>query len=398
MQRDGRIGQAYPGLKVLLPLIAGIGFSTLIPGGTGAYVALSLMILLACIVLGFLRGRQDTGHFVLGWNLAFVLLWLALGALVGLYSEQQKEDSFPEEKLGYQAVLLTQPQPTAKTMRAEALVLRRFSEDSLWMSGKKIRLSLWKDTVSMRLKVGDALSFRASVQPLRPLGNPYEFDYAGYLKRAGFVGEAMLFQKQWQVIPRKSEDYISLYREVSLWQRTKLFFLTLRQQVVERMKADGLSGETFAVYAALTMGEKAFLSEDTEDLYSRTGTTHILALSGMHLSILMFFFYYLFAHGLKYSRWRWVFCFLAVMLVWSYTLLAGLPVSLVRASVMYSFSMCGMMIYRRGFTLNILFWTASLMLLIDPDTLRDVGFQLSFAAMLGILLLQKRIESLLRFR
>ena len=146
------------------------------------------------------------------------------------------------------------------------------------------------------------------------------------------------------------------------------------------------------------MGEKAFLSEKTEDLYSRTGTTHILALSGMHLSILMFFFYYLFAHGLKYSRWRWVFCFLAVMLVWSYTLLAGLPVSLVRASVMYSLSMCGMMMYRRGFTLNILFWTASLMLLIDPDTLRDVGFQLSFAAMLGILLLQKRIESLLRFR
>lgn len=398
MQRDGRIGQAYPGLKVLLPLIAGIGFSTLITGGTGTYVALSLMILLACIVLGFLKARQDTGHFVLGWNLTFVWLWLALGALVGLYSEERKDDSFPEEKLGYQAVLLTQPQPTAKTMRAEALVLRRFSEDSLWMSGKKIRLSLWKDTASMRLKVGDALSFRASVQPLRPSGNPYEFDYAGYLKRAGFVGEAMLFQTQWQVIPRRSEEYTSLYQEVSLWQRTKLFFLTLRQQVVERMKADGLSGETFAVYAALTMGEKAFLSEETEDLYSRTGTTHILALSGMHLSILMFFFYYLFAHGLKYSRWRWVFCFLAVMLVWSYTLLAGLPVSLVRASVMYSFSMCGMMMHRRGFTLNILFWTASLMLLIDPDTLRDVGFQLSFAAMLGILLLQKRIEGLLRFR
>ena len=304
MQRDGRIGQAYPGLKVLLPLIAGIGFSTLIPGGTGAYVALSLMILLACIVLGFLRGRQDTGHFVLGWNLAFVLLWLALGTLVGLYSEQQKEDSFPEEKLGYQAILLTQPQQTAKTMRAEALVLRRFSEDSLWTSGKKIRLSLWKDTASMRLKVGDALSFRASVQPLRPSGNPYEFDYAGYLKRAGFVGEAMLFQKQWQVIPRKSEDYISLYREVSLWQRTKLFFLTLRQQVVEQMKADGLSGETFAVYAALTLCTKSSFN-----LFPKHRTDCITHNSVKHTSCLLCVYkVHVYLPCLFYALFNGIFC------------------------------------------------------------------------------------------
>lgn len=398
MQRDGHIGQAYPGLKVLLPLLAGIGFSTLETGGSGTYVALALMILLACIVLGFLKSKHGTGHFVLGWNLAFFLLWFSLGAFVRLYSKKQKDYSFPEEKQGYQVILLTQPQPTAKTMRAEALVLYRFSEDSLWAPKRKIRLSLWKDTASMRLTVGDALSFRASVRPLRPSGNPYEFDYASYLKRAGFVGEAMLFQQSWESIPRESGDYARLYQEVPLWQRTKLFFLTLRQELVKQMRADGLSGEAFAVYAALTMGEKAFLSKETEELYSRTGTTHILALSGMHLSILMFFFYYIFAHGLKYSRWRWCFCFLAVILVWSYTLLAGMPVSLVRASVMYTFSLCGMMMLRRGFSLNILFWTASLMLLVDPDTLLDVGFQLSFAAMLGILLLQKRIESMVHFR
>lgn len=398
MQRDGRIGQAYPGLKVLLPLIAGIGYSTLVTGGTGTYVALFLTILLACILLGFQKAQQNTSHFILRWNLAFFFLWFALGALVGFYSEHQKDFSFPEDDQGYEVVLLTQPQPTAKTMRTEALVLRRFSEDSLWTSGKKIRLSLWKDTASMHLNVGDALSFRASVQPLRPSGNPYEFDYSGYLKRAGFVGEAMLFPRQWQIVSRDSEEYRGIYHELSLWLRMKLFFLARRQQLVEQMKADGLEGEAFAVYAALAMGEKAFLSKDTEELYSRTGTTHILALSGMHLSILMFFFYYIFAHGLKYSRWRWGFCLLAVMLVWAYTLLAGLPVSLVRASVMYTFSICGMMMHRRGFGLNILFWTAALMLLVDPDTLRDVGFQLSFAAMAGILLFQKSIENLIHFR
>lgn len=397
MQRDGRIAQAYPGLKVLLPLLVGIGCSALGTGGTGAYAALFSMILLACMVLGFGKAKHYTGHFVWVWNLAFAVFWASLGMLVGLYSREQKDFQLPDTEQGYQVILLSQSQETAKTVRAEALVLQRFSEDSLWLSEEKIRLSLWKDSVSKQLKVGDALTFWASVHPLRPSGNPYEFDYAAYLKREGFVGEAMVFARQWQLLSRETEAYTRLYSRMSLWQRTKLYFLDLRQQLVEQMRADGLRGEAFAVYAALAMGEKAFLSKETEELYAQTGTSHVLALSGMHLGILMFFFYYVFAHGLKYTHWRWVFCFLAVMLVWAYTLLAGMPVSLVRASVMYSFSICGMMMHRRGFTLNILFWTASLMLLADPDTLYDVGFQLSFSAMLGILLLQRRIEGLFRF-
>lgn len=233
MQRDGRIAQAYPGLKVLLPLLVGIGCSALGTGGTGAYAALFSMILLACMVLGLGKAKHYTGHFVWVWNLAFAVFWASLGMLVGLYSREQKDFQLPDTEQGYQVILLSQPQETAKTVRAEALVLQRFSEDSLWLSEEKIRLSLWKDSVSKQLKVGDALTFRASVHPLCPSGNPYEFDYAAYLKREGFVGEAMLFARQWQLLSRETEAYTRLYSRMSLWQRTKLYFLDLRQQLVE---------------------------------------------------------------------------------------------------------------------------------------------------------------------
>lgn len=398
MQYKRNIGQAYPGLRVLLPLLLGIGLSAFYIGGIEYYVFLLLVLMVACVVLGFWKSQHDTSRYIVVWTSVFVSLWVVLGFVVGCFSFLQKTHTLPETKQGYQVLLLSQPQETEKTLRAEALILTRFSKDSLWRSTEKIQLSVWKDTASLDLSVGDMLIFSSSISPLRTSGNPYEFDYAAYLKRSGIVGQAMLFQGQWQVVPRDSKEYAVLYRTVSWSDRVRLFFLRLRQDLVNRLREDGLRGEAFSVYAALAVGEKAFLSSETEELYSRTGTTHILALSGMHLGILMFVFYYAFSHGLKYTRWKWLFGFLAFVLIWSYTLLAGMPVSLVRASIMYSFSIYGMMMHRRGFTLNILFWTASLMLLADPDTLYDVGFQLSFAAMLGILVLQKPIETLFHFR
>lgn len=398
MLREVSIWQAYPGLKVLLPLLFGIILSAGLAGSLLVYVGLLAAAMIACMVLVLLERKHHAGSFVTWWGVVFAAVWFFLGLLAGSWSTAQKNRTFPSDCCLYEAVLLTQPQPTAKTARAEAKILCRMNGDSLWHTDGNIQLSVWKDSLSEQLSAGDALLFRAAVEPLMASGNPYEFDYAAYLKRGGMQGEVMLFRQDWKTIPRESREYDRLYGRLSVWQRTKLFFLTCRQKLVAQMRHDGLQGEAFSVYAALTLGEKTFLSEDTEELYSRTGTTHVLALSGMHLGILMFFFYYVFAHGLKYTRWRWLLCFLAVSLIWAYTLLAGLPVSLVRASVMYSFSLCGMMMYRRRFTLNVLFWTAVAMLLVDPDTWRDVGFQLSFAAMLGILLLQRRIESLLPVR
>lgn len=392
------IWQAYPGLKVLLPLLFGIILSAGLAGSLPVYAGLFAAAMIACMVLVLLERKRHAGSFVTWWGLVFAVLWFLLGLLTGSWRAAQRNRTFPPERCLYEAVLLTQPQATAKTVRAEARILCRMRGDSLWHTDGNIQLSVWKDSLSERLSAGDALLFCSAVEPLVPSGNPYEFDYAAYLKRKGVQGEVMLFRQDWQVIPRESREYDRLYGRLSGWQRTKLFFLACRQKLVARMRRDGLQGEAFSVYAALTLGEKAFLSEETEELYSRTGTSHILALSGMHLGILMFFFYYVFAHGLKYTRWRWLLCLVAVSLIWAYTLLAGLPVSLVRASVMYSFSLCGMMMYRRRFTLNVLFWTAVAMLLVAPDTWRDVGFQLSFSAMLGILLLQRRIENLLPVR
>lgn len=392
MLREVSVWQAYPGLKVLLPLLFGIILSAGLAESMSVYVGLLAAVITACIVLVLLERKRHAGSFAFLWGIVFTLLWFFLGLLAGVRNTAQKNKTFSQAPCFYEAVLLTQPQATAKTMRAEAKILSRMEGDSVWYTDGNIRLSVWKDSLSSRLSAGDALLFHASVNPLVASGNPYEFDYASYLKREGMQGEVMLFRQQWKPVARESAAYERLFRRLSVWQKTKLFFLNCRQYLVEQMRRDGLQGEAFSVYAALTMGEKAFLSDATEELYARTGTSHVLALSGMHLGILMFFFYYVFAHGLKYTRWRWPFCLLAVSLIWAYTLLAGLPVSLVRASVMYSFSLCGMMMFRRRFTLNVLFWTAFLMLLADPDTWRDVGFQLSFSAMLGILLLQRRIE------
>lgn len=390
--------QAYPALKALLPLVAGIGFSAQYMSGTNFLAFYFLSAVTACLALGFLSLRCQTSRFVVCWHLFFFLFWLSVGGWLQNRNLESTSRVWPQEKIVGQAVLLSSPREGFKTIRADAILLTSLHRDTLCQTSDIVSMTLLKDSLSKQLQAGDALTFYSTVRALRAGGNPYEFDYTSYLKRSGVVGNVLLYPGSWQPIARVSEEHQALLFRLGIWTRIKLYFMTLRQSLVSRMQSDGLDGDAFSVYAALTLGDKSHLSREIKELYAQTGTSHILALSGMHLGILLFFFYYVLGHGIKYTRWKWPFCLVALMLVWFYTLLAGLPVSLVRATVMYTFSLCGMLLCRKRFTLNILYWTAVVMLLFQPSCLFDVGFQLSFSAMLGILLFQKRIEDMINMR
>lgn len=396
MQEEKRL-QAYPALKVLIPFLLGLVFSVGIDRDS-CFVPVTVIFVAASLMLVFLGFKHQTGRSVSWWNLCFLTVWISLGFIRGNMMQEKTDINYPDSAAYYQAVLISQPYEAGKTLRAEACLLRYYNCDSVWSVRDKILVSFLKDSVSADLSLGDAVAFYAPVRRVISLGNPYEFDYAAYLRRQGICGQTMLFRQNWNKLSVTDTIYRNLQASLSSEQHIRLFFLKLRQKLLSDLRQKGLEGEAFAVYAALAVGEKSYLSSDIEQLYSNTGTSHVLALSGMHLGILMFFFYFIFSHGLKYSFWRWPFFFLACILIWSYTFMAGLPISLVRAATMYVFSLFGMMIHRRHFSLNILFWTAFLMLFAAPESMYDVGFQLSFAAMLGILLFQNKIEALIPVR
>ncbi len=164
--------------------------------------------------------------------------------------------------------------------------------------------------------------------------------------------------------------------------RSRNFFLQQREQLLQRFNDSGLDGDAYAVVAAMSLGDKSALSRDVKRAYSVSGASHVLALSGLHLGII----YMLLSLFLPRRRWPALSQLLMILVVWAFVLLVGMPVSAVRSAVMLTIYGVLSIGRRNKMSVNVLAFTAFLMLMWNPAWLFDVGFQMSFMAVWAILL------------
>ena len=161
--------------------------------------------------------------------------------------------------------------------------------------------------------------------------------------------------------------------------------------LIARLEKSGVSPETLALSSALVAGKRDDLKRETKQAYRQVGVSHLLALSGMHLGIIYGFLYFLFIRFVRHGKWRWQSLPLVLLCLWGYALVAGMPVSLVRAALMLSIlTVLSLMQYRTD-PLHPLALSAIIILLIDPTDLLSISFQLSFSAVFFILALWKPI-------
>ena len=184
------------------------------------------------------------------------------------------------------------------------------------------------------------------------------------------------------------------FSHLSNIQRLRLRALQWRSTLVQRIISPDDDSDAQAVLAAMVLGDKSELSKELRATYSATGASHILALSGLHLGII-----YLLLTQLTLGRRRmWLTQVPVVLGIWAFALITGLSTSVVRAAMMISlyavFSLGG----RRQSPLGVLSFTAIIMLLFNSDSLYDIGFQLSFMAMLGILIFVPLFERMVSIR
>lgn len=157
----------------------------------------------------------------------------------------------------------------------------------------------------------------------------------------------------------------------------------LLQQRLERLP---LKEETLSQLLALTLGRREYLSPEMKHLYRVAGGSHILALSGMHLGI-VYGIFRIFINRILFTQYKWIGVGLAFVLIWSFALMIGCPRSLVRAAVMTSLLIVLQASMRSRNSLDILSLSISLIVIVDPTAAFDIGFQLSCAAILGIILI-----------
>ena len=247
-----------------------------------------------------------------------------------------------------EAVVASVPADKPKTLQVFLLLTE---------TGERRRCYIWKDERSIQLKAGDNLLVRIS--------------------DGQFV--------RWDGWQRGGDGWNS----ISHLQRLRIKALILRERLLNRLQVNDDDDEAQALIAAMVLGDKSALTPELRNRYAVTGASHVLALSGLHLSII-----YLLLTRLTLGRRRsWLAQVLVVLAVWGYALLTGLPTSLIRAATMISVYSLFMLGGRRHAPLNVLCFTAIIMLLTDSNALFDVGFQLSFMSMLCILLFMPLMES-----
>ena len=169
------------------------------------------------------------------------------------------------------------------------------------------------------------------------------------------------------------------------------YILGYRDSLLQQYREAGLSGDDYAIVAAMTLGDKTALTHEVRETYNASGASHVLALSGLHLSII----YMLLTTIVPNRRWRMVSQLVTIVAIWAFALLTGLSPSIVRAAVMLTVYGLLSLGYREKASIRVLLFTAVLMLLFNPQLIYSVSFQLSFTAVLGILLFRPLLYGLI---
>ena len=220
--------------------------------------------------------------------------------------------------------------------------------------------------------------------PIENSGNPGEMDSEQYWKSKGILQHSFLSDSS-QILAVKSHNSLKV-RLDSYRDELKLSFKKQLQLFLDQ--------ENFELAMALLLGDKQYLEAETKTSFSNAGAMHVLAVSGLHIGILLQVILLFFKQFSKFiSRNKAI--VIALIIIWLYAFLIGLPASVVRSAFMFSVIYLGIIWSKNNNSINGLFFSAFVLLLFQPNRLFDVGFQLSYIAMLGILTIYKPISTLL---
>ena len=354
-----------PFLRLLLPLSGGIllqwyySFSLLLLYGAG------LVIIVFFAVTGLLKGYW---LFRYKWTLG-VLLTLAFTVL-GAWIAHEKNIKHHKKWFGHYytrgaSVFAVLDEPLIekdRSYKAEASIYAISVKDTITAAEGRIILYFKKDSVLLKqLEYGSAVTFRTT---LRPVLNAEDFVTAPRHYGSSFA--------RW------------------LHDSRALLLGILRQYIHGEQEA--------AIAEALLIGYREDIDRDLTQAYSNTGVVHVIAISGMHLAMIYGLLLVLLRPLQKGRAANLLRGSVILILLWTFALLSGGGASILRSTVMFSFLVVGEYINQRVSVYHTLSASAFLLLCYNPFYLWDVGFQLSYAAVLSIVIFLRPVTSLVYFK
>jgi len=221
--------------------------------------------------------------------------------------------------------IISNPKINDKSIKVD-LNLKGFKSDNKWVgTDEKIILFIVKNEASLKLKLGDYVSFEPNIENIPPPKNPNEFDYRKYLSYHLIHQQAFLKSNSWILL--KTSNNNSILNLAS----------KIRQNMIYILVENGLKDDELAIASALILGYKNDIDGSLKSSYANAGAMHVLAVSGLHVGVIFLLFNYLLKFLSKIKYGEYIKALLLLFVLWFYALITGLSPSVFRSATMFSF-------------------------------------------------------------
>ncbi len=373
---------SVPFVRLVVPLLLGACLGReWIDEGFPLFGTLTLSFLVLSLIFFFYK---RIGDYRIRWiygSIAYISLFLYACNWFLIIPEKQFRDHLvyvQDSVYCYRALVVEQAEEKEKSYKV-LLALDAIKTSLGWNGCRgKVLAYIEKDSMAECLTNGNVLIFNAAISEIQPPSNPEEFNYKAFLNRKHIYHQLYLRKNHWLILDSKNGSI-------------KTCISGLRQKLIGDLRKHSDDPQKISLLSAILLGYKTLLDDQTQQQFSRAGAMHVLCVSGLHVGII----YLLLQRILKRIRCKKMLkCLILLAAVWFFALLTGLSPSIQRAAFMISIIIIGENIGRKVNVYNSVFSSAFVLFIVNPLILYEVGFQLSYLAVLGIVSIQPLVNAI----
>lgn len=375
---------AYPFLRIVIAYIVGI----LICNGLGTnfdeadYIISAISCFSILVIFQVVYPKRF--NIAKGIGLLITIVCFASYRFQS-YSEVETipiyKGAFQDTK-SFTASITSYPSKRDKYYSYEANTRLLFGSDTTYFIKQKIKIYVLRNASTSPYKLGDIIHITGSLNQIKPPKNPYEFDYASYMKLSNIY---------YQVFTRYEKTNLLEYGKGKTLIQSLFGLRSYFEEVICRFVK---KPKHQSIALALLLGIKDRLDTETKKAFSTAGAMHILAVSGLHIGVIHFIITWLFKPVRSKTFSQYIQPIISIALLWTYAMLTGFSASILRAATMFSIIILGNSLNRSPSIYNSISLSALILLVVKPTHLFSVGFQLSYLAVLGIVYLYPKFHKL----
>ncbi len=280
-----------------------------------------------------------------------------------------------------EVTIASSPEQKTKTIRYVAHVSAIVDGQQKHLVNGKILIYFLRTEKACNFRYGDTLVVLNQLQPVPSSKNPGEFDYQRYLQRQQICHQLFIGNTTYVVMRNQARPFFA-------------HILSWKDAVINGLSKYLKGDEERGIAEALLIGYKENLDPQLTKAYTNTGVVHIIAISGLHLGLIYMVLVWLVDLLPFLKRINWFKAFIVITSLWIFALMTGGSASVLRSAVMFTFIAIGKLLGRDSSMTNSLVASAMILLCYDPFLLWDVGFQLSYLAIIGIATLHQPLYNI----